>query len=197
MKTIQLITLITLLGSLVSIPASEIEITQTVEIQIQLGAELLLPIRIGLFGNNAPKAVENFFKLCTDPSLFVNGNKVSYIQTSLHRIVYRNVLQGGLISSAASGASVSKSIWGGYFSNEDLSIEPAQGVIGYDGKRVGNNGSEFFIPLTNEVEHIGLDFQIFGRITLNENVLSQIEFEAGSPQGVPIQSVRIIDCKAV
>ena len=45
------------------------------------------PIYIGLFGEDVPYTTENFYRLCTDESLYDGDVKMSYVNSFFHRII--------------------------------------------------------------------------------------------------------------
>ena len=194
MNPIYLLTILTLISSMNSALATEMTVTKEVEMLIQVGEELMEPIKIGLFGLSVPKGVENFYQLCTNKDLIVNGQPASYVGSIFNRMLLQNVIQGGDYLEGTGDEKNSQSIWGVFFDDEDLEIEPTKGSLVYMGMRRGENGSLFFIPLTESVSHIKGDYQVFGRITRGIDVLNKIEALAASQLGEPKKVVKIVDC---
>ena len=45
------------------------------------------PVYIGLFGEDVPNTVENFYRLCTDDTMYTGNIKMSYVNSFFHRII--------------------------------------------------------------------------------------------------------------
>lgn len=56
---------------------------------------------IGLFGEEAPKTVENFRKICSEG---INGK--TYVGTKFHRVINRFVIQGKLLGICCGMGSI-------------------------------------------------------------------------------------------
>ena len=193
MKIAKVIILSFLMVNTLSVSANEITITKEVEIVFQIGERVMKPVKIGLFGLSVPKGTENFYELCTNKDLKVNGQKASYIGTSIHKIMYRHAMQGG--DFLGGNGKKSQSIWGKPFDDEDLTIEHSEGSLSYMGMRRGENGSLFIISLDDN-KYMNNAYQVFGRITSGMEEINLIERLAGSPTGPTKQAVKIVDCYA-
>lgn len=89
--------------------------TSEIYLDIDRGNEFLGRIIIGLFGDYAPKTVENFRHICLEG---IDG--LSYNGTRIHRIIYKFLLQGGDILKGDGAGSLS--IYGKHFEDENLTI---------------------------------------------------------------------------
>ena len=194
MKTFKLILLSFFILETLSVSANEITVTKEVEIVFQVGERVLKPVRVGLFGLSVPKGTENFYELCTNRNLIVNGQKASYIGTTIHKIMYRHAMQGG--DYLGGKGDKSQSIWGKPFDDEDLSIDHSEGSLSYMGMRRSVNGSLYIISLDSN-HYMNKAYQVFGRITSGMEEINSMEKLAGSPTGPTKQIVKIIDCYPV
>ncbi|KAG6455800.1 hypothetical protein O3G_MSEX009391 [Manduca sexta] len=96
--------------------ARQFQVTDQVYFDIQREDKHLGRVVIGLFGDLAPKAVENFKVLATSG---INGK--SYKGTSFNRIIKRFMVQGGDIVSNDGTGSIS--IYGETFDDENLDTQ--------------------------------------------------------------------------
>ena len=85
-NTLTILFLVTI-NSITSKKADEAEVTHTVEFTVKVGdEELKHPIRIGLFGKDAPKTVKNFYTICTE-GVQHNGKTISFDNSIFHRVI--------------------------------------------------------------------------------------------------------------
>lgn len=141
-------------------------------------------ITLGLYGNDAPKAVENFVGL---------AEKGFYDSIRFHRVVRDFVIQAGDPASKDEAkrdmwGQGGESIFGGTFEDE-LNPNSPSGQIGYKqgtlamaNRGPNTNTSQFFIVLTDN-GGIGLQYAytIFGTVLDGFDVVKQIEKTAEVP----------------
>ena len=181
--------LVAMVAATKKIDPADLEMTKYVEMKFKVGKEVLAePIRIGLFGKDVPKGVENFYDLCTNRNLKYKEQKLSYVGLSLYRIIHNYVMQGGEFPG---NKSISK--WGEPFESEDLEIAHRVGAISYLSTKDFGNGSLFVISVINN-PHLDHKHQVFGRIVKGMDVIYKVDRLAGSPTGEPSQPVVIHDC---
>lgn len=72
-------------------------VTHRVYMDISIGGEAAGRIVFGLFGDVAPKAVENFVALsdCNKGKAAVTKKDLCYKHTSIHRVIPNFIIQGG------------------------------------------------------------------------------------------------------
>lgn len=161
------------------------DVTHTVEMTVKgMGT-----IKLELYGNLAPKTVENFVSLAEDG--FYDG-------LTFHRIVTNFVIQGGDPNGDGTGGS-GKTIVGEFSANgyeNDLSHD--RGVISM--ARLGNNydsaTSQFFICLSGDYKS-SLDGQYaaFGKVTEGMDTVDKISSVATNGNDKPLEDVVIESVK--
>lgn len=115
-------------------------------------------IKIRLFEEAAPKAVENFKGLI---------NKKYYDKTVFHRIINNFMIQGGDPSATGMGG---ESIWGKPFKDEfNMNYRNVRGALSMANAGPNTNGSQFFIVQMGPVE---------------KNIIGQMR-NAGEEKGYP------------
>ncbi|KAI8615418.1 cyclophilin-like domain-containing protein, partial [Chytriomyces sp. MP71] len=123
-----------------------------------------------LFGDAAPRAVENFLRLCDGTKGIAKASKkpLHYLGNRVHRIVEGYCVQwGDIVRNDGSGG---ESIYGGKFNDEPaalkLPISRGSLVMANSGKN--SNTSQVFVVLTDDVERIKKNMQgkhvVIGRI---------------------------------
>lgn len=79
--------LFVLLQITLSLNPSEAEVTHRVKLTVKVGDEVLPEkIVIGLFGDETPKTVENFYKICTE-GVQHNEKTISFDDSVFHRVI--------------------------------------------------------------------------------------------------------------
>lgn len=84
-------------------------------LDIHRGKNFLGRVVLGLFGDDVPKTVENFRKICVEG---IDG--LSYNGTRFHRIIFKFLIQAGDILKGDGAGSLS--IYGKHFEDENLTI---------------------------------------------------------------------------
>ena len=97
-------------------------------------------IKIKLFGEKAPKTVENFV---------THAKNGYYNGIIFHRVIKDFMIQGGDPMGTGMGG---ESIWGGTFEDEfDMELHNLRGALSMANAGPGTNGSQFFIVQAKEV----------------------------------------------
>jgi len=147
----------------------------------------------GLFGEIAPRTVENFRALCTGEkgNSPITGKPLHYKGSTFHRIIPNFMIQGGDITHGTGAGG--ESIYGPNFSDEENSIlhnKKHYLAMANRGKPNTNN-SQFFI---NTVKTSWLDGKdiIFGQVLEGNEVITNVE-RVGTNSGRPKFRVVIVD----
>jgi len=142
---------------------------------------------LGLYGDVAPKAVENFIALC-------RGDKgMSYKGSPFHRVFWDFMVQGGdILKGDGTGCT---SIYGGTFEDEEEGLNLSHGrpgLLGMANSGPNTNGSQFYIT-TAKAEFLDGEHVIFGEVLEGKDVVIQIE-KCATQSGDPTQQVTVVDC---
>jgi len=150
-------------------------------------------ITLGLFGDTAPLAVENFRVLCTGEMATRDG-KMHYKGTTIHRIIPNFLMQGGDVTGGEGKGSIS--IYKNYGTNGKFPDEQDAFDISQDkfflsmaNSGPNTNGSQFFIT-TVKAEWLNEKNVIFGKVLDGKDVVKRIEI-MGSHDGRTRTVVRI------
>lgn len=153
-------------------------------------------IKLELYGNDAPKTVENFVGL---------AKKGAYRGIRFHRVVPKFVIQTGdpksrdttLKSQWGKGG---ESIYGKTFEDELNPNAPSyrrgyvEGTLAMANRGPNTNTSQFFIVLNNDVKLQKL-YTIFGKVTEGMDVVKMIERSEllDSKAGLPVTPTIVLD----
>ena len=102
-------------------------------------------IKMRLFPDKAPKAVENFTEL---------AKQGYYDGVTFHRVMNDFMIQGGDPTGTGSGG---ESVWGGSFEDEFTDLVPIRGALCMANSGANTNGSQFFIVQTAQTYEAYLD----------------------------------------
>ncbi|XP_055386734.1 peptidyl-prolyl cis-trans isomerase, rhodopsin-specific isozyme [Condylostylus longicornis] len=161
--------------------------TNKIYLDIRHGSQNLGRMVIGLFGNDAPKTVQNFRHICLKG---INGR--TYKGTRFHRVIQRFMIQGGDIVNYDGTGSVS--IFGKYFEDENLTISHTRaGFIGMANRGPDTNGCQFYIT-TTRTEWLDGKHTIFGKVYEGMEVLFAIEKVKTNSDDEPLVNVTIHKC---
>jgi peptidyl-prolyl cis-trans isomerase B (cyclophilin B) len=116
-------------------------------------------IAIELFGDDAPKTVENFLKLARDG--FYNG-------VIFHRVIPDFMVQGGDPTGTGSGGP------GYQFEDEFNDNKVVRGALAMANAGPNTNGSQFFIVTTDAASWLDGKHTVFGRVTDGMDVVDTI-----------------------
>lgn len=152
---------------------------------------------VDLFGEDAPRTVENFTKL---------AKSGFYNHILFHRVARDFIIQAGDPNTKSNSkrkiwGNSGKSIFGDTFEDELNPTKPSyrrgyqRGTFAMANRGTNTNTSQFFICLRDEPE-LPKNYTIFGRISDGMNVVSAIGGVAVQPlvsdnDGVPIKPVMI------
>ena len=102
-------------------------------------------IKMRLFPDKAPKAVENFTEL---------AKQGYYDGVTFHRVMNDFMIQGGDPTGTGNGG---ESVWGGSFEDEFTDLVPIRGALCMANSGADTNGSQFFIVQTAQTYEAYLD----------------------------------------
>lgn len=168
-------------------------VTHRAYIDIDMDGEKLGRIVFGLFGDIAPKAVENFVALCNCDrgKGKKTGKDLCYKGSKIHRVIPNFIVQGGDFTHG--DGTGGESIWGGYFEDESFQVKHNRRYMlsmANSGKE-NSNRSQWYI---NTVKTQWLDGKdvVFGMVLSGKAVITAME-RVGTQGGVPKAKITIVD----
>lgn len=167
------------------------QVTHRAYFDIQIDGKHTGRIVLGLFGDIAPKAVENFLGLCNcdKGKAKVTGKELCYKGTTIHRIIPNFMFQGGDFTHE--DGTGGESIFGQAFEDESYQVKfNRRYMLSMANSGTKNsNRSQFFI---NTVKTQWLDGKsvIFGMVLEGSDVMIEIE-KSGTFGGQPTKNVII------
>ncbi|XP_046911366.2 uncharacterized protein LOC124492495 [Dermatophagoides farinae] len=169
--------------------AYEVNVTDKVTFTIAIGNETAGKIVLGLFGELAPKTVENFVTLASEDGY----QSKSYNGSLFHRIIANFMIQGGDITSEDGSGSIS--IYGEYFDDENFVLNHGQpGLISMANAGKNTNGCQFFITLV-PTPWLDGHHTVFGKVLDGMDLIFRIGSLPTDSNDRPVQDIRIIDTK--
>ncbi|XP_023248303.1 peptidyl-prolyl cis-trans isomerase, rhodopsin-specific isozyme [Copidosoma floridanum] len=143
-------------------------------------------IVLGLFGNDAPKTVNNFFTIATTGI----GGK-SYAGSKFHRVIKKFMIQGGdIVNGNGTGST---SIYGQYFDDENFKINHVgPGFLSMANAGKNTNGCQFFIT-TIATPWLDGQHTVFGMVVDGLDVVFKIERSKTDVDDIPVQPIYIIE----
>lgn len=162
-------------------------VTSQVFMRFRHGSQPLGKVVFGLFGEDAPKTVENFRTLCTEG---IEGR--TYAGTRIHRIIERFLIQGGdLVSDDGNGAV---SIYGETFEDENTSINhTGPGFLGMANRGPDTNGCQFYVTAM-ATPWLDGKHTIFGKVVEEQGIIHAIEKVKTDSDDRPLAPVIITEC---
>ncbi|PID54068.1 MAG: peptidylprolyl isomerase [Micrococcales bacterium] len=155
-------------------------------------------IRLELFGDQAPKTVNNFVGLATGEKDYTDektgqpGSGPFYDGVTFHRVIPGFMIQGGCPLGTGTGGP-------GYTFDDEITMDltfnrPYLLAMANAGKRAGKgtNGSQFFITVT-QTPHLNGKHTIFGEVASQEGraVVDAIASIRTGPADKPVEDVVI------
>ena len=108
MRYSALLLILVMLGMYELKEAKSASVTHIVAFEIQIGKyRYLKPIKLGLFGYDVPKTVDNFLKICTRKNLVYKRQRLSYDRTVVHRVIPEFMMQAGDFTNGAGTGGMS------------------------------------------------------------------------------------------
>ncbi|CAO1358903.1 unnamed protein product [Diamesa hyperborea] len=172
------------------IQCAKFKVTSQIYLDIAHGNRSLGRIVVGLFGEAAPRTVQNFREIC------INGiDDMSYNGTRFHRVIDKFMVQGGDIL-AGDGKGLT-SIYGMDFEDENMTINHTiGGFLGMANKGPDTNGCQFYIT-TIATPWLNGKHTVFGKVIEGQNVVHKIEKVKTDTDDVPIEAVIITSCRDI
>ena len=158
-------------------------ITNEVFFDIEIGGQPAGRIKMGLFGDNVPRTVENFRALCTgEKGTSSTGTVLHYKGSPWHRVITDFMAQGGDITSGDGFGG--ESIYGGKFDDENFDIKFTKKYqLAMANSGPNTNGSQFFITFA-PTSHLDGLHTVFGAVIEGFDVIDKLEAIASS-SGTP------------
>lgn len=165
------------------------EITHIVYFKLEKNNKYYGTIDIGLFGNKAPKSINNFICLAS------NENIKSYKNSVLNKIVPNYIISLGQLKEGRDNKDFISIYDNAYIEDEmgdNRFCEP--GLVALCNKGSPNtNVSQFFITL-DDLPMFNDKFIVIGRVLKGLDSLNYIANEVGTLNGTPLETINISDC---
>jgi cyclophilin family peptidyl-prolyl cis-trans isomerase len=168
-------------------------ITHRAFLDIEMDGVKVGRIVVGLFGDIAHKAVENFMALCKcdHGKGQMTGKDLCYKGSKIHRVIPNFMFQGGDFTHG--DGTGGESIYGGAFEDESHQVKHNRKYLlsMANSGRKNTNRSQWFI---NTVKTQWLDGknEVFGMVLEGLKVINEIE-QVGTHGGVPKSEIVVVD----
>ncbi|XP_058056273.1 uncharacterized protein LOC131207667 [Anopheles bellator] len=170
-----------------SVQGATFKVTSQVYMDVSIDGEMIGRVIIGMFGEEAPKTVANFRKLCTD-----HVDEFTYRGSRFHRVIPKFMVQGGDVVSGDGHGAIS--IYGKYFDDENLNINHScSGLIAMANRGPNTNGCQFYIT-TMPAPWLDGKHTVFGKVLDGQGIVHKVEQVKTDTDDYPVKQVIIEDC---
>lgn len=166
-------------------------VTHRAYLKVSIGGENAGTVVLGLFGNTAPKTVENFRALATgEKGAGAKGVPLHFKGSKFHRIIPGFMIQGGDFTNG--DGTGGESIYGETFEDENFKLRhDAPGLLAMANAGPGTNGSQFYLTLAPQ-PHLDGKHVVFGVVEAGMDVVRAMEAE-GSQSGATARPVEVTE----